>query len=49
MRVRGLKFAFFSLLGKDSVSHPMRVRGLKLIRNGTEITIPRRTPCGCVD
>ena len=50
MWVRGLKPLYIHLRALAVESHPMWVRGLKLIvtnRNGESTS--RRTLCGCVD
>ena len=49
MWVRGLKRNRNERSEKGNPSHPMWVRGLKLIVQHTSEVIARRTPCGCVD
>ena len=51
MRVRGLKRRNQDTNRFEvNVSHPMRVRGLKLRRLIVlNDILPSRTPCGCVD
>ena len=49
MWVRGLKQSKMMWTMKFVVSHPMWVRGLKLLMFDFGSLIARRTPCGCVD
>ena len=49
MRVRGLKRKNYCRKVPALLSHPMRVRGLKLGNRPPRAKMHRRTPCGCVD
>jgi len=49
MRVRGLKQKYGCKVDPGKVSHPMRVRGLKLRIIANQLKNKGRTPCGCVD
>ncbi len=49
MWVRGLKLNRFNQLKTISWSHPMWVRGLKLVLVLLCQSLPSRTLCGCVD
>ena len=50
MWVRGLKHLWCAPnIYPHVTSHPMWVRGLKLIMKQSIRVLVRRTPCGCVD